>query len=78
MLIAKNSIVLLLMIFVTFSSIQKDVLGGRYLQGNKITEEAQSPVATKTSSSSHVGDEGGFVAYVNREVPSSPDPVHNR
>lgn len=82
-MLAKRSIVLLLMIFVTLSSIKQDVLGGRgyYLLQDKnnmnMEDLAQSPVGT-TTSSSHVGDEGGFVAYVNREVPSSSDPLHNR
>ncbi|CAN4111153.1 unnamed protein product [Withania somnifera] len=81
-MLAKRSIVLLLIILM-FSAIQEDVLGGRaYLlpqdkNNTNIEDNAQSPVAT-TARSSHVGDEGGFVAYVNREVPSSPDPLHNR
>lgn len=78
---AKRSVVLLLMIFVT---IQQDVLGGRgYLMeqdNNNINMEdnAQSPVAITRRSHIIGDDEGGFVAYVNREVPSSPDPLHNR
>lgn len=74
-MLAKTSIVLLLMIFVT---IQRDVMGGRgYLMqqdNNNINMEdnAESP----TRSSHIIG--GGFVAYVDREVPSSPDPLHNR
>uniref|UniRef100_A0A3Q7F7N5 Uncharacterized protein n=2 Tax=Solanum TaxID=4107 RepID=A0A3Q7F7N5_SOLLC len=81
-MLARTSIILLLMIFVT---IQQGVLGGRgYLMeqdNNNINMEdnAQSPVATTRSISHIIGDdEGGFVAYVNREVPSSPDPLHNR
>ncbi|KAK6804934.1 hypothetical protein RDI58_002718 [Solanum bulbocastanum] len=80
-MLARTSIILLLMILVT---IHQDVLGGRgYLMeqdNNNINMEdnAQSPVATTRSSHIIGDDEGGFVAYVNREVPSSPDPLHNR
>lgn len=74
---AKRSIVYiiwcLLLIFLTFSA---EVLGARDLPNN-MEEDAQSPTATNRSRrSSRIGNEG-FVAYVNREVPSSPDPLHN-
>lgn len=34
--------------------------------------------SNNASASSAADDDGGFVATINREVPSCPDPLHNR
>ncbi|WOG84348.1 hypothetical protein DCAR_0103531 [Daucus carota subsp. sativus] len=56
-----------LLIFLSISAINSVALGGRILQD----------VVEKPQQWSQVPDKG-FFANVDREVPSCPDPLHNR
>lgn len=53
------------------------VVGARHLQDKPRNYEEKPSIGNTTVSSSANGSEG-FVATINREVPSSPDPLHNR
>lgn len=61
-----------MMIFISILAMQHGVLGARLLSEKVEVDKPQvwnrSPIN---------GDEG-FFATVNREVPSSPDPLHNK
>uniref|UniRef100_A0A7N0TFU0 Uncharacterized protein n=1 Tax=Kalanchoe fedtschenkoi TaxID=63787 RepID=A0A7N0TFU0_KALFE len=53
-----------------------DVLGGRELVVKVRNLEESSSIISFNSTTSE--GEGGHVAQINREVPSCPDPLHNR
>ncbi|KAK2972487.1 hypothetical protein RJ640_017659 [Escallonia rubra] len=65
-----------LLISLTISAIQSGALGARYLEDYTL-EDGEISESWRKSSTKTPGDEG-FVATINREVPSSPDPLHNR
>jgi hypothetical protein len=73
MLISRSQVVYLLLVLLTISALHHEVLGARYL--NKKVEDLEKTQVWKKGS--FVKDEG-FFATVNREVPCSPDPLHNR
>lgn len=53
-----------------------ETLAGRYLEA---AETKKPQIWSKTSSKNNTEDDDeGFVATINREVPSCPDPLHNR
>ena len=63
----------LLLILVCILASHPTVLGARYLKEKMKDMEKQHMWRKNTDS----GDDG-FVANTNREVPSCPDPLHNR
>lgn len=84
----KNQLICILLIVSSLSSLYRHhgVVAARYLKDMQETaENTNKPQIwnNKTSSNnasapSAADDDGGFVATINREVPSCPDPLHNR
>ncbi|KAF3454460.1 hypothetical protein FNV43_RR04907 [Rhamnella rubrinervis] len=66
----------LLMILFSISAIHYGVSGARLLT-EKVEEVLAKPPVWSKSSENMNGDEG-FFATINREVPTCPDPLHNR
>ncbi|KAL6278639.1 hypothetical protein ACE6H2_022240 [Prunus campanulata] len=75
MFISRNQVIGLLLIFLGISGLYTGVSGARCL--NEKVENPEKPQVLQRKSSSNSTDEG-FFATINREVPSSPDPLHNR
>lgn len=64
----------LLLIFLSISALHSAVLEARHLQ-----EASEKPWPRKESTSPNtIMSEEGYFATINREVPSCPDPLHNR
>ena len=78
MFISRNQFIGLLLIFLGISGLHYEVSGARWLSENydKVEQNLEKPQVQMNSSNS-TGD-GRFFATSNREVPSSPDPLHNR
>ncbi|KAI5326463.1 hypothetical protein L3X38_035537 [Prunus dulcis] len=74
MFISRNQVIGLLFIFLGISGLYTGVSGARCL--NEKVENPEKPQVLQRKSSSISTDEG-FFATINREVPSSPDPLHN-
>ena len=71
----------LCMILLSFLALQQVVVGARYLQDK--VDDGEKPddmwsTSRSTNKSTSNDNDQGFVATVNREVPSCPDPLHNR
>lgn len=64
------------MILLSVSALQHGVLGARFLT-EKLEDQDQKP-DEKTWKENPDNGTVGFFATVNREVPSCPDPLHNR
>ncbi|XLR67623.1 hypothetical protein HN51_014664 [Arachis hypogaea] len=74
---------LLLMILLSVSVLRDGVLGGRYVKVTLVDEYVlQSPPCWRKSciNNNETDGDGGSYSFetVHREVPSSPDPLHNR
>lgn len=64
----------LLLVLLSISAFHHGVVGARNLKENlKATEETQNE-----KEGANTEDNNGDVANVNREVPSCPDPIHNK
>ncbi|CAL9003415.1 unnamed protein product [Prunus brigantina] len=74
MFISRNQVIGLLLIFLGISGLYTGVSGARYL--NEKVENPEKPQVLQRKSFSNSTDEG-FFATINRQVPSSPDPLHN-
>ncbi|KAJ4719479.1 CLAVATA3/ESR-RELATED [Melia azedarach] len=84
----KNQFFCFLLIVLSLSSLYcHGVLAARYVRDMKeVAENNNRQIWSKSTSSNNPtafasaadSDDGGFVATVNREVPSCPDPLHNR
>ncbi|KAE8675378.1 putative Protein YIPF1 [Hibiscus syriacus] len=68
----------LLLMFLSISALNHGVLGARFLT-EKVEDEEETTTTQRTWKNQSV-DNGtdGFFATINREVPSSPDPLHNK
>ncbi|XP_031270031.1 uncharacterized protein LOC116128447 [Pistacia vera] len=84
MLRSRNQVqfTLLLLFLLSMSFLGHEALAGRYLQAAD-TQKNKPQIWDKSTSSSSKNntvddDDSSFVATINREVPSCPDPLHNR
>ncbi|KAM7272487.1 hypothetical protein ACFE04_027150 [Oxalis oulophora] len=64
---------LIFVISIINSAFHHQVVRARYLR-----EDLGSPIQWNTTTSGNSGDDQGFFATINREVPSGPDPLHNK
>lgn len=76
MSISRTQMGCLLLILLSTSVLKHEVLGARYVQEMEHVLN-YSPVVWRKSFGNET-DDGGSFDTVNREVPSSPDPLHNR
>ena len=74
MFVSRSQVVCLLLILLSISSLHHGVLGARYLKEKE--ENLEKPQVWSSGSSKDAVE--GFFATVDREVPSCPDPLHNR
>ncbi|KAK8545429.1 hypothetical protein V6N12_026263 [Hibiscus sabdariffa] len=58
--------------------LQHGALGGRFLTERLKDEENKPQKTWKENPDSNGSEAGDFFATINREVPSCPDPLHNR
>ncbi|KAE8660225.1 putative Protein YIPF1 [Hibiscus syriacus] len=67
----------LLLMFLSISALNHGVLGARFL---KVEDEEETTTAQRSWKNQQSVDNGtdGFFATINREVPSCPDPLHNK
>ncbi|KAK8486408.1 hypothetical protein V6N13_090855 [Hibiscus sabdariffa] len=66
----------ILLMFLSISALNHGVLGARFLTG-KLEDEEET--AQRSWKDQNLDEETqGFFATINREVPSSPDPLHNK
>ena len=64
----------LVLVLLSISAFYHGVVGARNLKENlKAMEKTQNE-----KEGANTEDNNGYVANVNREVPSCPDPIHNR
>uniref|UniRef100_A0A7N0V7X0 Uncharacterized protein n=1 Tax=Kalanchoe fedtschenkoi TaxID=63787 RepID=A0A7N0V7X0_KALFE len=77
-MLTMHQVGLLLLVLWSISSLHQEALGGRYLV-EEVAEEnwARSLFSSTRSGENEADDDHGFVATINREVPSGPDPLHN-
>lgn len=68
----------LLLMLLSISALQNGVLGARILSEKKLEEDQQKKPQQTWKENPDSGSDDGFVATINREVPSCPDPLHNR
>ncbi|KAG7968552.1 hypothetical protein I3843_08G160100 [Carya illinoinensis] len=74
MFISRSQVGCLLLTFLIISALNREVLGARHPK-----EKAENLEKTQVSKQgSNTEDDQDFFAAINREVPSSPDPLHNR
>ncbi|KAJ7977985.1 CLAVATA3/ESR-RELATED [Quillaja saponaria] len=73
LIMSRTQVGYLLLIFLSISALNHEASGTRYL---KIEVHLEKPPVWKKISTNET--EEGFFATVNREVPSCPDPLHNR
>jgi hypothetical protein len=73
MFISRSQVVCLLLLLSSISALHHEVLGARHLKEK--VKNLEKPQVWKKSSSA---EDGGIFATVKREVPSCPDPLHNR
>ncbi|EXC15378.1 hypothetical protein L484_001168 [Morus notabilis] len=82
MMISRNQVRSLFMILLSILAINFDgALGARILLLNEkvIGQDLEKvPVWNNESSNNNINGDEGFFATINREVPSCPDPLHNR
>ncbi|GKV08975.1 hypothetical protein SLE2022_126740 [Rubroshorea leprosula] len=77
MFCSRGSVGYLLLFLLCVSALYNGrVLGARNLS-EKLEDDAEKSQALKENSKYNNGDEGSF-ATIDREVPSCPDPLHNR
>ncbi|EEF49822.1 conserved hypothetical protein [Ricinus communis] len=67
---------LCLLIMLSTSVFQNGVDGARCLK--KVEDNKEEPKNNNQEQSYDTTGDNGFVATINREVPSSPDPLHNK
>ncbi|XVF06112.1 hypothetical protein REPUB_Repub06bG0019800 [Reevesia pubescens] len=67
----------LLLILLSISALNHGVLGARFLT-EKLEMEDEEIKPQKTWKENPENGTDGFFATINREVPSCPDPLHNR
>lgn len=73
------TILLLLLFLLSISFLGHEALAGRrYLEAAETQKKPQIWNKTSSKNNSQDDNDEGFVAAINREVPSSPDPLHNR
>ncbi|CAL5380788.1 unnamed protein product [Camellia sinensis] len=79
MLILKSQVGYFLLLLLSISALHQAALGARYLEEIKNENPTQTQTQTQllTKSFNSTTNEG-FFATIDREVPSSPDPLHNR
>lgn len=75
MTIKRGQIGCLFVILLSFLALQQVVFGARHLQDK--LDDVEKPDNMGTSRSTK-DEYQGFVATIKREVPSGPDPLHNR
>ncbi|KAG5232486.1 CLAVATA3/ESR-RELATED [Salix suchowensis] len=74
MFMSRSQVGCLLLVLLSISAFHHGVVGARNLKENlKAMEETQNE-----KEGANTEDNNGYVANVNREVPSCPDPIHNR
>lgn len=78
MFISKNQVIGLLLMFLGVSGLHYEVSGARWLSENSEKVEENLVNAQVQMNRSNSSRDGGFFATSNREVPSAPDPLHNR
>ncbi|KAK9016994.1 hypothetical protein V6N11_079484 [Hibiscus sabdariffa] len=66
----------ILLMFLSISALNHGVLGARFLTEKLEDEEETAQRSWKDQSLDE--ETQGFFATINREVPSSPDPLHNK
>lgn len=82
MTIKRSQVGCLLMLVLSFFTLQQVVFGARYL--HDMVDDVEKPNNNSWSTSRSINnstsndDDQGFFATINREVPSCPDPLHNR
>ncbi|PRQ42161.1 hypothetical protein RchiOBHm_Chr3g0454611 [Rosa chinensis] len=74
----KNQAIGLLLIILAISGFHYEVSGARWLSENYEKVEDNSVNAQVLMNSFNSTGDGGFFATSNRQVPSAPDPLHNR
>ncbi|XVF41943.1 hypothetical protein PTKIN_Ptkin01aG0321300 [Pterospermum kingtungense] len=67
----------LLLMLLSISALHHGVLGARFLT-EKHLEDQEKPQQTWKENPDSGSNSDGFFATINREVPSCPDPLHNR
>ncbi|PON76386.1 CLAVATA3/ESR-RELATED [Parasponia andersonii] len=72
--------VLFMVLLMSILALHHGVSGARLLLHEKMEDlEKKVPAgSTSSESSDNIDGDQGFFATVNREVPSCPDPLHNR
>ncbi|KOM52877.1 hypothetical protein LR48_Vigan09g153600 [Vigna angularis] len=75
MSISRSQVGCLLLVLLSISVLNCEVLGGRYVKEEM--EAVQNKYGTGRKGFVNETNEGSYAA-VNRVVPSSPDPLHNR
>lgn len=75
MFISRTQVGCLLLIFLSISTLHHEALGARNLK--EMVENADKSQVLKKGSNNAANDQG-FFAPSNRQVPSCPDPLHNR
>lgn len=73
MFISRSQVGCLLLTFLIISALNREVYGARHPKEK--VENLEKPQVWKQGSNKEDED---FFATINREVPSSPDPLHNR
>lgn len=83
----KNQLICILLIVLSLSSLycNHGVVAARYLKDmQEVAEKNNKPqiwnnkTSSNNASTAAAADGEGFFATINREVPSCPDPLHNR
>lgn len=73
MFISRSQAGCLLLILLSISALHREVLGTRHL--TEKVEDSKTPQVGKDGSNA---ENEGYYGAVKREVPSCPDPLHNR
>lgn len=74
MFMSRRQVGCFLLILLSISAFHHGVLGARYLK-EKVEDMKKSQ---NWKEGSNADQDSGFVARVNREIPSCPDPLHNK
>lgn len=74
MIVSRAQVLVLLLIWVCLSVSHPTVVRARYLK-ERVKDMRERREWRKNTD---VNGDDDFVAYTNREVPSCPDPLHNR
>lgn len=69
---------LFMILLMSILALHHGVSGARFLLNEKMEDLEKDIVPAWSESSNNTDGDQGFFATINREVPSCPDPLHNR